>query len=446
MSIDHRHASASLRSVLLSRSPELLARQLAPKSGGDPLPELPRDSASADGAMRRWDTLPHAEGIDGARAELLDGSAADRAEQFARNVENFIGTVKVPVGIAGPLRVNGVHAQGLYWVPLATTEAALVASYSRGARLVSEAGGCTAVTINEGVSRAPGFAFRNIYEAGQFVAWAVANLSALRAVAESTSRYARLQDMRVSLEGNHVYLIFDYSTGDAAGQNMVTIATQAVCEHIARECPMQAQYSFVEANHSGDKKASAQSFMSVRGKSVTAEVVIPADLLKRRLHTSPKMMSNYWHMSAVGGVLSGTIGVQGHYANGIAALYLATGQDVACVAESAVGVTRFELAEDALYAAVTLPNLIVGTVGGGTVLPSQRACLDIMGLRGEGHSKALAEVCAGLALAGELSIVGAIVAGEFTSAHERLARGVQSPRRSPSSHDSARSSPEEPAR
>lgn len=441
MSIDHRHASASLRSALLSRSPELLARQLAPKSDQQ-LPELPRDQDGAfvEGAERRWGVLPH---VDGARDELLDASALAHAEEFDRHVENFIGTVKVPVGVAGPLLVNGVHAQGLYWVPLATTEAALVASYSRGARLVSEAGGCTAVTINEGVSRAPGFAFHTVYEAGQFVAWAVANLGALRSVAEATSKHARLQDMRVSLEGNHVYLIFDYSTGDAAGQNMVTIATQAICEHITLACPVRPRYSFVEANHSGDKKASAQSFMSVRGKSVTAEVTIPADLLQRRLHTTPKMMSNYWHMSAVGGVLSGTIGVQGHYANGIAALYLATGQDVACVAESAVGVTRFELGDDALYAAVTLPNLIVGTVGGGTVLPSQRACLDLMGLRGTGHSQALAEVCAGLALAGELSIVGAIVAGEFTRAHERFARGVQTPPRSPSS--SSDFPPEEPA-
>ncbi len=435
MSIDHRHASASLRSALLSRSPELLAQQLAPKADRE-IPELPRDDASLEeGAERRWAALPQ---VDGARDELLDATASAQAEKFARNVENFIGTVKVPVGIAGPLRVNGVHAQGLYWIPLATTEAALVASYSRGARLVSEAGGCTAVTINEGVSRAPGFAFHTVYEAGQFVAWAVANLGALRSVAEATSRYARLQDMRVSLEGNHVYLIFDYSTGDAAGQNMVTIATQAICEHIALHCPVAARYSFVEANHSGDKKASAQSFMSVRGKSVTAEVTIPADLLARRLHTTPKMMSNYWHMSAMGGVLSGTIGVQGHYANGIAALYLATGQDVACVAESAVGVTRFELAEDALYAAVTLPNLIVGTVGGGTVLPSQRACLDLMGLRGVGHSRALAEVCAGLALAGELSIVGAIVAGEFTRAHQKLGRGAQTPPRSSGQPDPSR--------
>ena len=128
-------------------------------------------------------------------------------------------------------------------------------------------------------------------------------------------------------------------------------------------------------------------------------------------------------MSAIGGVLSGTIGIQGHFANGLAALYLACGQDVACVAESAVGVTRFGVTEDdGLYAAVTLPNIMVGTVGGGTALPSQKACLDILGLHGTGHSRALAEVCVGLLLGGELSIIGALTAGHFTRAHRKLAR------------------------
>jgi hydroxymethylglutaryl-CoA reductase (NADPH) len=140
-------------------------------------------------------------------------------------------------------------------------------------------------------------------------------------------------------------------------------------------------------------------------------------------------------MSALGGVMSGSIGVQGHYANGLAALFIATGQDAACVAEAAVGVTRFEPMEDGgLYASVTLPNLIVGTVGGGTGLPTQRACLEIMGLAGAGHARALAELAAGLALAGELSITGALAAGHFTDAHRRLSRGTTD-----STHESATS-------
>jgi hydroxymethylglutaryl-CoA reductase (NADPH) len=180
---------------------------------------------------------------------------------------------------------------------------------------------------------------------------------------------------------------------------------------------------------SGDKKASAQSFLGVRGKKVSAEVRLPRKIVERHLHTTPEKMVDYWRMSALGGVMSGTIGVQGHYANGLAALFIACGQDAACVSEAAVGVTRFEVegAGDSLYAAVTLPNLIVGTVGGGTGLPSQRACLEMLGLAGANHARALAEVCAGLALAGELSIIAALSAHEFTRAHARLARGQKAP-------------------
>jgi hydroxymethylglutaryl-CoA reductase (NADPH) len=421
MAIGHRRAIASLRSLLQRHSPDELLRKLAPKQPAWAAKVVSGAEISPEQLDRRWVGLPNAEA---ARPVLLDAETAQQAPTYAHNVENFLGTVKVPVGIAGPVRVNGAHAQGDYYVPMATTEATLVASYSRGAQLIAEAGGCSAVTTNEGVSRAPGFAFRTLNEAGQFIAWALGALPDMKRVADSTSRYGHLKEMRVSLEGNHVYLIFDFTTGDASGQNMVTIATQAVCDYIARECPARPLYAFLEANHSGDKKASAQSFIAGRGRSVTADVVIPKRLVEERLHATPEMMARYWAMSAVGAVLSGTIGVQGHYANGLAAVYLACGQDVACVAESAVGVTRMELTDDGLYTSVTLPNLIVGTVGGGTGLPSQSACLEILGLGGAGHANAFAEVCGAIALAGELSIVGALVAGEFAQAHQRLARGT----------------------
>ena len=204
---------------------------------------------------------------------------------------------------------------------------------------------------------------------------------------------------------------------------MVTIATQAILQHVLDATPVSPRRAYGEANLSGDKKASVQSLLLGRGRSATAEIVIPAALLVERLGATPAMMEDFFHISAIGGVLSGTIGVQGHYANGLAALFLACGQDVASVAECAVGVTRLEEQQDgSLYASVTLLNLVVGTVGGGTALPSQRACLDLLGLAGAGSATAFAELCAGLVLAGELSIVGAIVADEFTRAHESLAR------------------------
>ena len=421
MATHYRQASDYLAQLTRSRSIETLEQDLATKSTA-PAAKIPGGARlTAEAIDRRWQVLAAGEET---RANLLDLQTQEQMQQYERNIENFIGTVKLPIGLAGPLRVNGLFAQGDYYVPLATTEAALVASYSRGAKLISAVGGCTVMLLNEGVSRAPGFAFRNLEEVGKFMLWAIEQQATFKQIAESTTRHGKLTDMRITVEGNHVYLDFQFTTGDAAGQNMVTIATQAVCDYIRAQSPIAPQYAFVEANLSGDKKASAQSFLSVRGKKVTAEVTLPANLVQKRLRSTPEQMVNYWRMSAIGGTLSGTIGVQGHYANGLAALFIACGQDAACVAESAVGVTRFEVTETgALYAAVTLPNLIVGTVGGGTSLPSQRACLEILGLAGTGHAQAFAEVCAALLLAGELSIIGALCSDEFARAHQRLARG-----------------------
>ena len=423
MPSDFSHARSFLDRLFQGQSKEQLLRQLEPNDAA-PAPHVPGGAhITPEIVERRWQRIAAPPGV---RETLLDGAEAGEMARFSHNIENFIGTVSLPLGLAGPLRVNGLFAKGDYYLPLATTEATLVASYHRGACLLSQAGGCSAMLLAEGVSRAPGFAFATAREAGLFVAWAVENLDAIRAAAEATTRHGTLSDLRITIEGNHVYLLLEFLTGDASGQNMATIATEAACTLIMERTPVRPDYYFVEANMSGDKKASAQSFLSVRGKKVTAEAIIPAELVAHLLHTTPQRMTDYWRMSALGGVLSGTIGVQGHYANGLTALYIACGQDAACIAESAVGVTRFEVrADGALYAAVTLPNLMVGTVGGGTGLPTQRACLELMGLHGEGKARALAEVCGGLALAGELSIIGALAAGEFTRAHRNLARGKE---------------------
>lgn len=424
MSTDRRQATNNLESLLSTRNREELLAQLAPHPGNVP-PKIPGSTnVSDDVVRRRWELLP---GATDSRGELLDADTDSRKERYKRNIEHFIGTVKIPVGLAGPLRINGLFASGDYYVPLATTEAALVASYSRGSHLLTEAGGCTSVVLNEGVCRAPGYAFRNLREAGVFVLWATEHVNDFRRVAEATTRFGKFNDLRITIEGNHVYLCFEFSTADASGQNMVTLATEAICDFIEQNCPIKPQYHFVEANLSGDKKASAQSFLLVRGRKVSAEAVLPAALIQKRLRTTPENMVNFWRMCAMGGILSGTMGIQGHFANGLAALYLACGQDVACVAESAVGVCRYEVIEGGdLYASVTLPNIMVGTVGGGTGLPSQKACLDILGLTGAGKARALAEVCAGLCLAGELSIMGAMCSGDFSRSHRLLARGKQS--------------------
>jgi hydroxymethylglutaryl-CoA reductase (NADPH) len=397
-----------------------------------PMPPIPRRPAprvalstqlSPAAVERRWQLLSVSRE---SREVLLDDQTLDALEQYRGSIENCIGALRMPVGLAGPLRIEGAHAHGDYYLPLATTEAALVASYSRGAQVISEAGGCTALVLAEGIGRSPGFAFASLREAARFAEWALAQRLVFNGCVAATTSHGRLKELRAVIEGNHVYLHLEFVTGDAAGQNMVTLATEAICAYILAESPVQPDYWFLEANYSGDKKASARSFVGVRGRRVSAETTIPADLVRRRLRTTPARMADYFRMGALGGVLSGTLGAQGHYANGLAALYLATGQDVACVAESAVGVTRMEVtAAGDLYAAATLPSIIVGTVGGGTGLPGQRACLELMGLAGAGHAAALAEVCAGLCLAGELSLIGALCAGQFASAHRKLARDVR---------------------
>ena len=421
MSSEYSRVRSYIDQLLREKTEEQLIRRLIPKRG-DPPQSIPRGNCR-DHLFERLDLLRLSPRD---RREIADPQSVLHLDTYRHNVENYIGTVKVPVG---PLRVNGLFAQGDYHIPLATTEAALVASYHRGARLITEAGGCTATLLNEGVSRAPGFVFANLIEVGKFVVWIQSQFEQLQRAASRTSRHGKLVDMKVTVEGNHVYLLFEFTTGDAAGQNMVTIATEAICSYIREKSPVSPRLCFVEANLSGDKKASVQSFQSVRGKKVSAEVTIGEKLIRKRLHATPESLVEYWRISAIGGALSSTIGLQGQYANGLTALYLACGQDVACVAESSVGLTRFETtARGDLYASVTLPNLMVGTVGGGTGLPSQRACLEVMGLAGPNRARAFAEVCAALCLGGELSITGAICASEFTKAHRLLARPVTAPR------------------
>ena len=421
MSADRERINKNINKHCQDRSREELNIRLLPRTTRGKK-KIPRNPFISDKTVQaRWASL---QADPSCQSELFDVRTQAQMARYRKNIENFIGTVKLPVGIAGPLRVNGLHAQDDFYVPLATSEATLVASYNRGAQLITQSGGASAMVISSGVSRAPVFIFLNLMQAGRFVDWCTSQFDKFKTLAAGTSRYGELQDVRVTMEGNHVYLHFIYDTGDAAGQNMVTIATEAIMQFITHNSPVKAQQQFIDGNISGDKKASAISFLGVRGKKVTAEVNIPAELIKQVLHTTPERMVDFWRYTTIGGVLSGITGIQGHYANGLAALYIATGQDAACVAESAVGVTRFELNnEGGLYAAVTMPNLIVGTVGGGTGLPSQKACLDIMKLAGTNNAMAYAEVCAVLCLAGELSISGAFCAGHFARSHKLLARG-----------------------
>lgn len=414
-----------LKKLKATADPADIAARLKPREDASPpLMTMPKPSRSA--IARIWSRLIKSGVPDTARTVLADEKTLADAGDYVGNIENMIGTVKVPVGVVGPLRVNGVFARDDFFVPLATTEAALVASYARGAKAVGKAGGVSVATLGEGVLRSPAFRFASIAEAGLFVEWAIGSAGKLVAAAESTTRHGRLLSIDPVIDGELVFLMCRYETGDAAGQNMVTFATEALCEFALQSSPVTPRSWFLEANFSGDKKASFLGVMLGRGRRVTAQADIPEEVVEATLGSPIEQILEYGRVANLGALMTGQVGAQAHFANGLAALYLATGQDVACVAESAVGFTRMERSKTGLLVTVTLPNLILGTVGGGTKLPSQSAGLDVLGLRGAGHAPALAEVAAALCLCGELSLTAAVAGGQFGSAHKRLARGDKS--------------------
>ncbi len=354
---------------------------------------------------------------------LSGNSAFGDFNQLEGNIENFIGMTMVPTGIIGPLKVNGTFATGDFFVPLATSEGALVASFHRGAKACYSAGGATSFCIEEGVCRSPLFKFNDLVEVGLFLSWVMQQTDIFKTITSQQSRFAQLKDVKANIEGNQLILSFEFYTGDAAGQNMSTLCTEEICKYIIKKTPVKPLFWYIESNYSGDKKATALSFTQVRGKKVCAEIYLPEKTVKHVLKTTSKAIENYWRSSTIGVIQSGSIGAQGHYANGLAALFIATGQDAACVAEAAVGITRMECQSDgSLYASVTLPNLVVGTVGGGTSLPTQKECLELMDCYGEGKAVKFAEICGAVVLAGELSIAAAIAAGHFSDAHKKLGR------------------------
>jgi hydroxymethylglutaryl-CoA reductase (NADPH) len=342
------------------------------------------------------------------------------------NIENFVGMTQVPTGLIGPLRVNGQHAQGQFFVPMATTEGALVASYARGAKACTLSGGITTVCLEQKVQRCPMFRFESLAQVIDFVQFIEKNLDVLKPKVAEVSRHARLLDIAPNVEGNQVTLSFEYSTGDAAGQNMVTICTQHLCEWLLQHAPAQPRFWYIEGNFSGDKKAVANAFFRTRGHRVSAEITVPREVVQRVLKSTPEALERYYENATLAAIQSGAIGINGHYANGLAAVFIACGQDVACVAEAAIGVNRFEVTPQKvggdLYFSVTMPNLIVGTVGGGTGLPTQSQCLALLGCQGSGTAQKFAEICIATVLAGELSIISALAEGHFTQAHKLLGR------------------------
>jgi hydroxymethylglutaryl-CoA reductase (NADPH) len=338
------------------------------------------------------------------------------------NIENFAGAAQVPIGFAGPLHVDGEHAKGDFLIPLATTEGTLVASYNRGIKLINESGGVTCTVLSDRMQRAPVFVFDSGRDAKVFRAWVYQHYDEIRDAAESTSSVAKLEDIDTYLSNKFAFLRFNYSTGDAAGQNMVGRATFAACSWILERAPNVRKF-YLESNLATDKKASQINVMRTRGKRVVAEATIPRDALIQLMRVEPESLFYHYNVSNVGALLSGANNNGCHSPNAITAMFIATGQDVANVSESSAGILYAELTpEKDFYISLTIPSLIVATHGGGTGLPTQRECLEILGCTGRGTVNKLAEIIAGVALAGELSLASAISSLDWVSSHEKYGR------------------------
>ncbi len=338
------------------------------------------------------------------------------------NIENFIGVAQVPIGLAGPLKVNGEHAQGEFVIPLATTEGTLVASYNRGIKVLNLSGGVTCTVSDDKMQRAPVFVFDSAREARAFRDWVVEHLDEIRLAAEATSSVATLLYIDTYLANKFAYLRFNYSTGDAAGQNMVGRATFAACSWILDHVDTVRAF-YLESNLATDKKHSQINLMRTRGKRVTAEAVIPRDVLVQHMRVEPESLHYHSSVANVGALISGANNNGCHSPNGITAMFIATGQDVANVSESSAGILYTELTREGdLYISLTIPSLIVATYGGGTGLATQRECLELLGCYGKGKVRKLAEIVGGVALAGEISLGAAISSLDWVSSHEKYGR------------------------
>jgi len=350
------------------------------------------------------------------------GSFSIDPDALPGNIENFMGVAQVPIGLAGPLRINGEHAKGDFYIPMATSEGTLVASYNRGMRLLSESGGVKTTVIGQFMQRSPAFFFDDALQARDFGDWVVENFEAIKGAAETTTRSGKLMNIRQFAIGPVRNLRFNYTTGDAAGQNMTGKATRAACEWIMKNYPKKARY-ILSGNMDTDKKHSRANMLLTRGKRVVAECTIKGDLLKSMMHTSAKDLFFTRQISNVGAFLAGSANNGAHAANGLTAMFIATGQDVANVSESHAGVTYAQLLDNGdYYWSITLTSLIVATYGGGTGLATQRECLEMMDCYGKGKANKFAEICAAVVLAGDTSLSSAILADEWVSSHDAMGR------------------------
>jgi hydroxymethylglutaryl-CoA reductase (NADPH) len=384
-----------------------------------PVPRDRDDDYTHEAAARRAEFVTE---HTGASLEHVTSYSFDPAT-LSGNVEAFVGVAQVPIGVAGPLLVNGEHANGEFYVPLATAEGTLVASYNRGMRLLHEAGGVTTTVIDDRMQRAPAFLFENARDARAFAGWLSEHFDEIKQAAEATTRSGKLQDIEQYSASRILFTRFNYTTGDAAGQNLTGKATQAACRWIRANYDGPMEHYFLESNFATDKKSSQVNMLRTRGKRVVAEATIPREAIERLMHADADLLWRARLVSNLGGFMSGVNNNGAHSANGITAMFIATGQDAANVAESSAAFNYSEMLPNGdYYVSITIPSLIVATYGGGTGLATQRECLEMLDCYGEGKVHKFAEIVAATVLCGELSLGSAIVAEEWVDAHDLYGR------------------------
>jgi hydroxymethylglutaryl-CoA reductase (NADPH) len=393
-----------------------------------------KTTATEPGAIPRDAENDYSDSIIKARQEFIrqqTGAELNHVKKYSfepsvtqGNIEHFTGAAQIPLGFAGPLLVRGEHAQGEFYVPLATSEGTLVASYNRGMKVLHRSGGVKCSVVGDSMQRAPAFVFEDAAQARQFADWIVKRHDDIKVLCEATDPFIRLKYVDYYLASKFAYLRFNFTTGDAAGMNMVGKATFAACNWILQNCDVvEIQRFFLEANFATDKKASMINIMRTRGKRVTAEAVIKHDVLLDIMDADTESLYYHSKVANIGTTLSGANNNGCHSANALTAIFIATGQDVANISEASAGILYSELTpEKDLYMSITLPSLIVATCGGGTGLPTQRECLETMDCYGVGKVMKFAELVAGTVLAGEISLAAAISSLDWVSSHDQLGR------------------------
>jgi len=355
--------------------------------------------------------------LDNVRSYTISPDAAVR-----RNIENMIGCVQVPLGIAGPVHVRGEYASGSFWVPLATTEGALVASINRGCSAISKAGGAEVRISADKMTRAPVFAADSVVHAANAARWVKENFAALKSAAESTTSHGKLTGVSTYTAGTSLFVRFEFETMDSMGMNMATFASETASQVISEATGVRLVA--VSGNMCCDKKPSAINVVEGRGKTVSAGVFLSDELVRSVFKTESALIAEVnTRKNLVGSARAASLGFNSQAANVIAAVFLACGQDLAHVVEGSASITTADLLPGGVYVSVTIPSLPVGTVGGGTGLPTQHECLEILGCAGDGKARKFAEIIASAVLAGELSLLGALAAQHLGKAHKELARG-----------------------